>query len=126
MSDRLMRRRDVEEITGLSHSSIYRKMGEGTFPQSVRVTSRSVRWRSSDIDDWMESLPVTGGGPTGDGTSGEDDRQPLRRRSGSSSIDDLRRLSTASPKKRKRFPTARGGRRTAVRREPRAGGGRTP
>ena len=69
MNDRLMRRQEVEEVTGLGHSTIYRKMDDGTFPQSVKVTSRSVRWRESDIEAWMESLPVTGVGPAGDGAS---------------------------------------------------------
>ena len=80
MGDRLLRREDVEEITGLSHSSIYRKMDDGTFPRSVRVTPRSVRWRRSDIDDWMESLPVTGGGSEGRGTSVGDGQRPWRGR----------------------------------------------
>ncbi len=78
MGDRLMRRRDVEETTGLSRSSIYRQMEEGTFPRSVRVTAGSVRWRKSDIDDWMESLPVTGGDAAGQGTSGGDGQRLWR------------------------------------------------
>ncbi len=55
MRDRLLRRREVEEITGLSRSSIYRLMGRGMFPLQVRVTSTAVRWRESDITGWIES-----------------------------------------------------------------------
>lgn len=69
MDDRLMRLEEAERITGLSRSSIYRKMDEGTFPRSVRVTSGAVRWRMSQIMDWMESLPVTGGESAGDESS---------------------------------------------------------
>ena len=58
MSDRLLRRRQVEEITGMARSSIYRLMLQGDFPQSVRVGPAAVRWRESDITDWLESRPL--------------------------------------------------------------------
>ena len=61
MHDRLLRRRHVEEITGLSRSSIYRLMQDGEFPRPVRVGPAAVRWRSSDITDWLESRPVAEG-----------------------------------------------------------------
>ena len=37
MEDRLLRRRQVEEVTGMSRSSIYRLMQNGEFPRPVRV-----------------------------------------------------------------------------------------
>ena len=58
MGDRLLRRREVERITGLSRSSIYRSMQEGAFPRPVRVGPAAVRWKASDITDWLESRPV--------------------------------------------------------------------
>ncbi len=61
MQDRLMRRREVEKITGISRSSIYRLMQEGEFPRPVRVGSAAVRWRESDITVWLESRPVATG-----------------------------------------------------------------
>ena len=61
MQDRLMRRREVEKITGISRSSIYRLMQEGEFPRPVRVGSAAVRWRQSDITVWLESRPVARG-----------------------------------------------------------------
>ena len=60
MEDRLLRRREVEEITGMGHSSIYRLMKAGAFPRSVRIGSTAVRWRSSDITRWVESRPIAG------------------------------------------------------------------
>ena len=60
MGDRLLRRRQVEEITGLSRSSIYRLMEEGEFPRPVKVGPKAVRWRLSDILRWLESRPVAG------------------------------------------------------------------
>ena len=58
MGDKLLRRRQVEEITGMRRSSIYRLMQTGDFPPPVRVGPAAVRWRESDITGWMESLPI--------------------------------------------------------------------
>ena len=80
MGDRLLRLHEVEEITGLGNSTIYRKIGDGTFPRSVRVTPRSVRWRRSDIDEWIESLPVTGEDSEGRETSGVGGERPRTER----------------------------------------------
>ena len=61
MHDRLLRRRQVEEITGMSRSSIYRQMQDGAFPRPVKVGSAAVRWRASDITAWLESRPEARG-----------------------------------------------------------------
>ena len=61
MHDRLLRRRQVEEITELSRSSIYRLMQDGEFPRPVKVGPAAVRWRASDITAWLESRPVARG-----------------------------------------------------------------
>ena len=58
MNDRLLRRREVEELTGLSRASIYRLMRSGRFPLPVRVSDTAVRWKASDITAWIESRPV--------------------------------------------------------------------
>ena len=51
--ERLLRRREVEEMTGLGTTSIYKFMNQGRFPQPVRLTARSVRWRLSEINAWI-------------------------------------------------------------------------
>ncbi len=56
---KFLRRREVEEITGLSRSTIYRLMKAGQFPHPVKTGSRAVRWRLSDIIAWMDSRPST-------------------------------------------------------------------
>ena len=58
MHDRLLRRRDVERITGMSRASIYRLMQDGDFPRPVKIGATAVRWKESDIAAWIESLPV--------------------------------------------------------------------
>ena len=58
MRNRLLKRPEVEELTGLSRSSIYLRMKRGDFPVPVRISSNSVAWRQSDIDEWIKSLPL--------------------------------------------------------------------
>ncbi len=55
--DVLLTRREVERRTGLSRSTIYRKMSDGTFPVPLKVSDRAVRWRESDIRAYVDSRP---------------------------------------------------------------------
>lgn len=55
MAEKLLRRPDVEAITGLSRSTIYQWMKDGKFPQPVALGTRIVAWRESDIEGWLES-----------------------------------------------------------------------
>jgi len=57
MHERIIRRPDVESITGLSRSSIYAKMATGTFPKPVKLGENSVGWKVSDIQGWIAALP---------------------------------------------------------------------
>jgi len=54
MSLKILRRKDVEEIVGLSRSTIYKLMSTGAFPRSIRLGTRAVGWRLSDIEAWIE------------------------------------------------------------------------
>lgn len=60
-SDRLVKLREVMARTSLGHSTIYRKMAAGTFPKPRHLGPACVRWMESEIDHWIESLPVSGG-----------------------------------------------------------------
>ncbi|WP_028454462.1 helix-turn-helix transcriptional regulator [Chitinilyticum litopenaei] len=51
----LLRRPIVEQVTGLSRSSIYAMMATGQFPQPVRIGARAVAWRSDEIADFVDS-----------------------------------------------------------------------
>ncbi|MGS2724648.1 helix-turn-helix transcriptional regulator [Porticoccus sp. GXU_MW_L64] len=56
MSYRILRLKDVQQMTGLSRSTIYLEIGKGNFPKQVKLTgSRSVGWHESSIIDWIES-----------------------------------------------------------------------
>jgi prophage regulatory protein len=45
--------RTVLARAGLSRSTIYRKIAEGTFPAQVRISVNGAGWRESDIDRWI-------------------------------------------------------------------------
>ena len=61
MGDRLLRRRQVEKITGMKRSTIYRLMQEGDFPRPVKIGPAAVRWRESEVNAWVESRPKATG-----------------------------------------------------------------
>lgn len=52
----LLRLKDVSRLVGLSRSSIYKRLADGTFPRPLRVSERSVRWRMQDLLEWTAGL----------------------------------------------------------------------
>ncbi len=54
---RLLRLSEVVVLTGLSRSSIYRKMRDGSFPEPLKIGMRAVRWRKSEIEAWLAACP---------------------------------------------------------------------
>lgn len=50
---RLIRRKEVCEKTGLGVSSIYALMAEGLFPKSINLSERRVAWVESEVDEWV-------------------------------------------------------------------------
>ncbi len=57
MIDRLIRRPEVQRLTGLSRSSLYEMIAAGKFPAPVRIGPRAVAWRESEIHKWIEARP---------------------------------------------------------------------
>lgn len=53
------RRRAVQEITGLSRSTIYDLMSRDLFPRPVKLTGKAVAWPESAIADWLASREKT-------------------------------------------------------------------
>jgi prophage regulatory protein len=53
--DRILRLKTVLQRTGLSRSTLYRKIESGTFPKNVRISVRSVGWRESAVDAWLRN-----------------------------------------------------------------------
>ncbi|MBX9606547.1 MAG: AlpA family transcriptional regulator [Gammaproteobacteria bacterium] len=51
----ILRRRQVEQRTGLSRSTLYQYIKEGNFPKPVPLGPRAVGWLESDVCDWIAS-----------------------------------------------------------------------
>lgn len=56
---KMLRRKQVEAITGLSRSSIYSKMETGTFPKQIKLGERAVGWLGDEIQAWLASRVAT-------------------------------------------------------------------
>jgi len=50
---KFLRREAVEDLTGLSRSTVYQYMAEGRFPRPIKISSRVVAWVESEISAWM-------------------------------------------------------------------------
>ena len=50
----ILRRKQVEQMTGLSRSTIYQWIKEGSFPASITLGRRSVGWDMAEIQDWIQ------------------------------------------------------------------------
>ncbi len=61
-NDRFLRLPAVQDKTGLSKRTIYRRMSQGTFPKKVQISANAVAWRESAITGWMASID----GPNGE------------------------------------------------------------
>ena len=51
----LLRKPIVIERTGLANSTLYYLIARGDFPIPVKLGVRSVAWRKTEIDDWINS-----------------------------------------------------------------------
>jgi prophage regulatory protein len=51
--DRIIRLKTVLSRTGLSRSTIYRKIAEGTFPAQLTISTNGTGWHESDINRWI-------------------------------------------------------------------------
>lgn len=52
---RFMRRRDVEQRTGLARATIYMFMEQGHFPRPIKLAdSTCVAWLEHEVEAWMQ------------------------------------------------------------------------
>ena len=54
MEQKILRLSQVKEITGLSRSTIYLRMSEGSFSKKIDLGGRAIGWVSSEINQWIE------------------------------------------------------------------------
>jgi prophage regulatory protein len=55
---KLLRIRQVIQITGLSRMTTYRLELAGKFPKRRQLSENSVAWLEADISQWIDSRPV--------------------------------------------------------------------
>jgi prophage regulatory protein len=53
--DRLVRLRELVKILSISRANVYRLMKLNKFPQSIKLTERTVVWRLSEVDEWVKN-----------------------------------------------------------------------
>ena len=54
MYQTILRLPTVKSRTGMSRSSIYNAVKEGTFPRQINLGPRAVGWLESSIDTWIQ------------------------------------------------------------------------
>lgn len=52
---KLLRLPEVKATTGLSKSTIYARISEGTFPKQIPLGPRLVVWVETDIQNWINA-----------------------------------------------------------------------
>ncbi len=50
----ILRLPDVKRSTGLSRSTIYLRISQGTFPKPVNLGGRAVGWLEDEIQEWLQ------------------------------------------------------------------------
>lgn len=54
MSHTILRLPAVKTTTGLSRSTIYHRVAEGTFPKPVSLGGRAVGWIQAEVQEWLQ------------------------------------------------------------------------
>lgn len=55
LDDRLLKVDEILKALRISKSTWYDGVNRGVFPPPVRIGSRNVRWRASDIEKYLQS-----------------------------------------------------------------------
>jgi prophage regulatory protein len=51
--EKIIRLKTVLARTGLSRSTMYRKIADGTFPPQVRISIHGAGWHESELNRWI-------------------------------------------------------------------------
>ena len=57
MENQMLRPPEVMTRTGLSRTTIWRKVRDGTFPPPVEIGVNSIGWPAAEISAWLNSRP---------------------------------------------------------------------
>lgn len=50
---RIIKLSEVKDLTGLSRSSIYRKISDDSFPKAVSLGGKAVGWVEAEVQQWI-------------------------------------------------------------------------
>jgi prophage regulatory protein len=53
MTDRILRRPEVQNKTGLPTSTLYAMIADGRFPRPVKIGKRAVGWLEGQVETWI-------------------------------------------------------------------------
>lgn len=56
----LMTAKEVQKRTGLSRTTIYRYIRNGTFPEPRKLSAGAIRWNSSVIESYIRGTYASG------------------------------------------------------------------
>ncbi len=54
MSKRLIKLKEVETLTSLKKTAIYKRISDGTFPSQIGVGGNRVAWEEQEIQSWID------------------------------------------------------------------------
>lgn len=55
MIERLIRLPEVIARTGLSRSTIYNYIEDGTFPKQIKIGKRAMAFVDSEVEEWVQT-----------------------------------------------------------------------
>lgn len=56
VADQLLRAREVFRQLAVSQASFYRMLRDGRFPPGTRLGPGIIRWRQSQVNDWLAKV----------------------------------------------------------------------
>ena len=65
MNQRVIRRKELRSITGLSDSTVWRLEQSGDFPPRRKLSTQAVGWVLSEVLHWLEERQATNSPPQG-------------------------------------------------------------
>lgn len=65
MGNKFIKLKEVQQLTGLSRSSIYQFIQDGIFPKQIKIGLRAVAWIETEIHDWVNKrIEASNGAPS--------------------------------------------------------------
>lgn len=55
--ERIIRPVELQDILGVTASTIWRMERDGRLPARIKISKRAVGWRESDIEEWIQNRP---------------------------------------------------------------------